>query len=564
MKHSALRLIPFFLIVITCCSILFFTKSPDSTAADLSKFDPGRIIDDAVFYNSSSMTVDEIQRFLNSKVPVCQTETEKYPQAKAPCLKDYRETTKEKIADKYCQGYSAADQSAAEIIHGVAQSCGINPQVIIVMLQKEQSLVTDTWPRDGWLNGGTGVNYQYRSAMGYGCPDTAACDTTYYGFFNQVYHAARQFKIYQALPNSYSYVAGRNNNILWHPDRASCGSSTVFIENQATAGLYNYTPYQPNQAALGAGYGTGNYCSSYGNRNFYHFFTDWFGSTRSLGASQVINKYNQLGGENCWLGKAVSDVTVIAKGNLLQEFENGKIYWHPDYGAWTVRNGAVNNRYAAQGYENGYLGFPRSDEIAIKKNNVQIGIWQQFEGGQMYWTSETSAWDIRYGAMFNRFQEIGYENSHLGFPISTEVKIKDGVYQEFQKGRLYWRSNKSAMDMNESILIGYENANYENSYLGLPAESTKCGIKNEGCWQLFDGGKIYWSMNSGAHDIHIGAVDNKYAELKYENGALGYPTSREVPTGNTCNNYKDIKQEFQGGTVYWSACTPSSVTIELR
>ena len=26
--------------------------------------------------------------------------------------------------------------------------------------------------------------------MGYGCPDTAACDAQYYGFFNQVYSAA--------------------------------------------------------------------------------------------------------------------------------------------------------------------------------------------------------------------------------------------------------------------------------------------------------------------------------------------------------------------------------------
>jgi len=272
---------------VLCVSFALFIQGGSNVeAADLSKFNPGRIIDDAVFYNKDAMTVTQIQSFLNSKVPVCETDTRPYPEAKAPCLKNYRETTKAKSADAYCNGYSVVNQSAAEIIYGVAQSCGVNPQVIIVTLQKEQGLVTDVWPRDGWLawncQPGNGcVNFQYRSAMGYGCPDTAACDSAYYGFFNQVYNAARQFKRYRALPTSYNFVAGRYNNIPWHPDTASCGYSSVYIENQATAGLYNYTPYRPNQAALNAYPGTGDYCSSYGNRNFYAFFTDWFGSAHS-------------------------------------------------------------------------------------------------------------------------------------------------------------------------------------------------------------------------------------------------------------------------------------------
>ena len=53
----------------------------------------------------------------------------------------------------------------------------------------------------------------------------------------------------------------------------------MYIQNQATAGLYLYTPYRPNAAALANLYGTGDGCSSYGNRNFWRMFTDWFGST---------------------------------------------------------------------------------------------------------------------------------------------------------------------------------------------------------------------------------------------------------------------------------------------
>jgi len=78
-----------------------------------------------------------------------------------------------------------------------------------------------------------------------------------------------------------------NNSIKWSPND-SCGSSTVYIQNLATAALYDYTPYRPNQASLSAGYGTGDSCSSYGNRNFYLYFTDWFGSTYAF-VSNGIN-----------------------------------------------------------------------------------------------------------------------------------------------------------------------------------------------------------------------------------------------------------------------------------
>jgi len=92
-----------------------------------------------------------------------------------------------------------------------------------------------------------------------------------------VYSAAKQFRRYAANPTGYSYRAGRANTILWHPNTA-CGSSSVYIENQATASLYDYTPYRPNDAALAAGYLTGDSCSSYGIRNFHLYFRDWFGS----------------------------------------------------------------------------------------------------------------------------------------------------------------------------------------------------------------------------------------------------------------------------------------------
>lgn len=256
-----------------------------ASALSGSEFQAGRIIDDGVFFNGGSMGVGDIQGFLNSKVPSCDTWGQKAHSSgqsraqygasvgnPAPytCLRDFSQSTPTKGAESgLCNQYNGGTKSAAQIIHDVAQACGVNSRVLLVLLQKEQSLITDEWP---W-------NIQYRSATGYGCPDTAPCDAEYYGFFNQVYSAARQFKKYNRDQGVFRYRAGRDNFIQYNPN-AGCGGTNVYLQNQATAGLYNYTPYQPNHAALSNLYGSGDSCSAYGNRNFWRMYNDWFGSTR--------------------------------------------------------------------------------------------------------------------------------------------------------------------------------------------------------------------------------------------------------------------------------------------
>lgn len=235
-----------------------------ASAADMSLFDAGNIISDAVFFDGSAMSGGAVQTFLNQRVPQCRSG--------ATCLKDYRQDTQSRPATAgRCGAYAGrSGESAAEIISRVGAACGVSQKALLVLLEKEMGLVTSTNPSSN----------SYRIATGFGCPDTAACDTSFYGFFNQVYSAAAQFKTYAAYPNSFSHVAGRTNNVRFHPN-AGCGTSPVFIQNQATAGLYNYTPYQPNGAALAANTGLGDSCSSYGNRNFWGFFSNWFGSPTS-------------------------------------------------------------------------------------------------------------------------------------------------------------------------------------------------------------------------------------------------------------------------------------------
>jgi hypothetical protein len=247
----------------------------------LAGFSAGNIISDAVFTDSSTMTEAQIQAFFNSKVKTCRGGVDNY--GPIVCLKDFRMDTVNRPADKYCKGYTgAAGESAARIIYRVSQSCNINPQVLIVMLQKEQSLVTHTWPS----------KWRYDAALGQGCPDGGvSCDPKFVGFFHQVYGAARQMQIYMEGVWFKWYAPGKTWNLLWHPPfevspgvwKDLCGSSPVYIANKATSALYYYTPYQPNASALAAGWGEGDSCASYGNRNFYNYFTDWFGSTQVAG-----------------------------------------------------------------------------------------------------------------------------------------------------------------------------------------------------------------------------------------------------------------------------------------
>jgi hypothetical protein len=252
-------------------STLAATAAPAEAAT--ATFQPGRIIDDHIFTDKNSMSVAAIQAFLNAKVPVCDTwhAAGTGAQGAVPpwkCLKDYYENPSTGANNLNGNPVPAGGITAAQIIWNNAQEFGINPKVILVTLQKENGLITDTWP----------YPWQYRTAMGFACPDTAACNPAYYGFAKQVYQGTRHLRnFYDENPNwTVPYKVG-TRFVQYHPN-AGCGGTNVNIATHGTAALYSYTPYQPNAASLAAGFGTGNSCSSYGNRNFYNYFTNWFGS----------------------------------------------------------------------------------------------------------------------------------------------------------------------------------------------------------------------------------------------------------------------------------------------
>ena len=274
-----------FIFVMVATFSFFYTRGMgNANAVDLSGFKAGNIMSDAVMRNYTSMSEAEIQSFLNKKNSCGKTVSSISGMKKASGtsfgIKYQYKYTYDGTTYYYhvedgkfvCLNNEKFDgETAAHIIYQAAKDYKINPQVLIVLLQKEQGLITDQWPN---------INHQYRSATGYGCPDNAPCNSEYYGFKNQVRKAAELFDIVLSGKSKY-YPVKKTSKVRWSP-KASCGSSDVYIENYATSALYRYTPYQPNSAALKAGYGSGDGCSAYGNRNFYAYFTDWFGSTQTV------------------------------------------------------------------------------------------------------------------------------------------------------------------------------------------------------------------------------------------------------------------------------------------
>ena len=289
------------ILIIFVTLFTIFALEKNTFAANTQNFNPGNIIDDAVFTNSESMTVEQIQNFLNSKVS-CDNYGRKTSElgggTRAQWLSARGYSTPIRCISDYVENPSTGENnygrdvkiqggmSAAQIIHAYSRQFNINPQVIIATLQKENSMITDEWP----------TLKQFQEAMGFGCPDNVApgapaCDPAYKSFSSQIYQAARHFRGYIDAKAGWHVTFNTGwNNIGYHPNSA-CGSSKIFIENRATVALYTYTPYQPNRAAINAGYGSGDSCSSYGNRNFYNYFTDWFGTVRS---AQIVRTFENV------------------------------------------------------------------------------------------------------------------------------------------------------------------------------------------------------------------------------------------------------------------------------
>lgn len=155
-------------------------------------FNPNSLVSDSVFTDSSSMTAVQVQAFLDSQ-------------------------------DGALKSYSGRDhagvvRSAAEMIADAAQTWDVSPKVILVTLQKEQSLLSDPSPSRRALDW----------AMGCGKMDGSTI-TSYQGFGNQIWGGARALT--------------RNRSHWFSGISLSIDGNAVYPSSPSTHSLYRYTPH---------------------------------------------------------------------------------------------------------------------------------------------------------------------------------------------------------------------------------------------------------------------------------------------------------------------------------
>lgn len=252
------------------------------TTAPTDKFDAGNVITDAQFYNPNAMTEAQIKTFIETQGKNCKAGSG------TTCLKDTKFPTQNlKTLRGGCAPLNmSGTQAPWTIIHKTAQACGLNPQVILATLQKEQSGISQPKSAAVWAK-----------AMGSGCPDGSGCDPAQGGFMKQVYYGADKLVSYRLQSQAghvNAFNAGKAMTIKHNAD-AKCGSQSVKFANVATASLYEYTPYIGNSTVAG--------CSATGQKNFWSLMKQYFGGgtpTGSISPPLVMAKVQptSLGGSN--------------------------------------------------------------------------------------------------------------------------------------------------------------------------------------------------------------------------------------------------------------------------
>jgi len=208
------------LLLSTLAVLVAFSSTPAAVFA--FEFTPNYVISDAEMTDAASMTKEQIQAFLDA-----------YGTLGARSFEDVDGATK----------------TSAQIIFDAAIRNRISPKVILVTLQKEQSLVDDTSPKQSQLDW----------AMGYGICDSCNHETEaaqrFRGFAKQVNSATLQF-----VDGYMADLMAFGRTVAGYGPGVSVAVDDIVLTptNNATAALYTYTPH------------------THGNQNFSKLWQRWF------------------------------------------------------------------------------------------------------------------------------------------------------------------------------------------------------------------------------------------------------------------------------------------------
>ncbi|MFK5159876.1 glucosaminidase domain-containing protein [Propionibacterium freudenreichii] len=327
-----------------------------------------------------------------------------------------------------------------------------------------------------------------------------------------------------------SYQVFQGGRIYW---KDGLGSGTVrgamldaYLSMNASSGLLAF-PRGGEVAIAG-----GALQDFEGGRLYWHPNSYAYLVRGAIGAT-----YDAWGGSSGALGFATSNENPTADGTI-QSFQNGTIAWKNSGGTVVnVVKGGIGDTFTAMGNSAyGLLGLPTSNEITLPN-----GWYQQFQGGRIYWSGPTGGHMVR-GGIGDSYINQGASTGLLGLPTSSEISADGGSYQVFQGGRIYWKDGLGNATVRGAMLDEYLKLGASSGLLQFP-RAGEAAI-NGGVSQDFEGGRIYWRPNNYAYAVR-GAVGATYFAWGASDGALGFPTSDEAPTDD------GTIQTFQNGTIAW-------------
>ena len=412
-------------------------------------------------------------------------------------------------------------------------------------------MVTDEWP---FLK-------QYQQAMGFGCPDNTApgapaCDPTYGSFSAQVYQAARHFRNYmdrQYCDANWCTPYRVGQKYIAYDVDSSCGGSTVNIENLATSALYSYTPYQPNAAALAAGYGSAEPCGAYGNRNFFNYFTDWFGTTYGyvyngvsytdvFDATYYLNSYpdlkaafgdNTLSAFNHFITygmsegrQAKADFNVATYRNRYQDLRLKYGTDLPSYYVHYITNGKAEGRYATGDAVIQYITTLNGIDYSPVYNYTTY-LAKNADMQQKYGNDDAGAIRhfVNYGMNEGRqasteFNVTSYRSLYYDLRRVLGTNLKAYFFHYISNGKAEGRTGTSNVLGGTSTLDGID---YSSVYVFNTYETSYADIKN--AFGLDDISAlrhfVNYGMNEGRQaspEFNVFVYKNRYSDLQSKFG----------------------------------------------
>lgn len=195
--------------------------------------------------------------------------------------------------------------------------------------------------------------------------------------------------------------------------------------------------------------------------------------------------------ENPWLGQAKGEITLVPGGMHLA-CDAGHIYFGDKVGRAHIVQGSIYNKWMAKGGSEGFLKFPTTDELVAPD---KTGRYTHFEGGSIYWHPAIGAYEV-HGLIRNKWESMGWEKSQLGYPLSDEMTLEDGIgrFSTFQGGRIYYHPDHGTHFVSGNIYLRWMGTKKTNQVgdLGYPTSDpgTFSGPLLSGTEQNFEKGII--------------------------------------------------------------------------